>query len=65
MVIKQNPEETIWNYVNRFNATTLEVQDLNDKWAIQAFIVGVHHKYLKYTLTDTQPTKLYQLYENT
>ena len=34
MAIKQNPEETIRDYVKRFNAATLEVQDLNDEWAI-------------------------------
>ena len=63
MAIKQNPEETIRDYVKHFNAATLEVQDLNDEWAIQAFIAGVCHKYLKYALIDAQPRKLYQLYE--
>ena len=59
MVIKQNPKKTIRDYVKRFNTATLEVQDLNDEWAIQAFMAGVRHKYLKYALTEAQPTKLY------
>ena len=63
MAVKQSHDETIRDYLKRFNVAALEVKDLNDEWAIQAFITGVRHKYLKYALTDTQPTKLYQLYE--
>ena len=63
MAIKQNHDEMIHNYLKRFSAATPEVWDLNGEWAIQAFTIGVCHKYLKYALTDAQPMKLYQLYE--
>ena len=63
MAIKQNHDETIHDYLKHFNAAALEVQDLNDEWAIQAFTMGIRHKYLKYALIDAQPMKLYQLYK--
>ena len=63
MMIKQNHDETIRDYLKCFNAAALKVRDLNDERAIQAFTTGIRHKYLKYALTDAQPIKLYQLYE--
>ena len=59
MAVKQNPDETLHEYVKHFNMAILKVKDLNGEKAIQAFISGVHHKHLKYALTDAQPFKQY------
>ena len=63
MAIKQNHDEMIHDYLKCFNAAALEVRDLNDEWAIQAFTTSVHHKNLKYALTDAQPIMVYQFYK--
>ena len=34
MAVKQNPDETLLEYVKHFNAATLEVKVINDEWAI-------------------------------
>ena len=39
--IKQSPQESLRTYVQRFNAESLKVDVLNEKFAITAFIVGL------------------------
>lgn len=41
----------------------IEANLLENEWAIQAYISGVEHGYLKYALTNGKPDKLYCLYE--
>ena len=39
--IKQNPQESLRSYVKRFNAKSLKVDVLDEKFAIRAFIAGL------------------------
>ena len=41
LTIKQNPQESLRSYVQRFNTESLKVDVLDEKFAITAFIVGL------------------------
>ena len=41
LTIKQNPQESLRSYVQRFNAELLKVDILNEKFVITAFIAGL------------------------
>ena len=41
LTIKQNPQESLRSYVQRFNAESLKVDVLDEKFAITAFIAGL------------------------
>ena len=41
LTIKQNPQESLRSYVQRFNAESLKVDVPNEKFAITAFIAGL------------------------
>ena len=41
MTIKQSPQESLWSYVQRFNAESLKVDVPHEKFSITAFIAGL------------------------
>ena len=41
LTIKQNPQESLRSYVQRFNAESLKVDVPDEKFVITAFIVGL------------------------
>ena len=53
LTIKQNPQESLRSYVQRFNADSLKVDVSDEKFAITAFIagLGVQSKYLMFSIS--------------
>ena len=41
LTIKQSPQESLRSYVQRFNAESLKVDVLDEKFVVTAFIVGL------------------------
>ena len=52
LTIKQSPQENLRSYVQRFNAESLKVDNLDEKFAITAFIsgLGVQSKDLMFSI---------------
>ena len=45
--MKQKKDESLWEFVTRFNLETLEVDDVDDKVAVTAFMSGIRmHKFM-------------------
>ncbi|KAK8313263.1 hypothetical protein V6Z12_D01G097100 [Gossypium hirsutum] len=63
LLVKQNRGKPLREYIRHFNIATMVTKNLSDEWAIQAFISGAEHEYLKYALTNEKPDKLHSLYE--
>ena len=53
LTIKQSPQESLRSYVQRFNAESLKVDVLDEKFVITAFIGGlrVQSKYLMFSIS--------------
>ena len=53
LTIKQSPQESLRSYVQRFNAESLKVDVLDEKFAITAFIfgLGVQSKDLMFSIS--------------
>lgn len=49
--------------MKRFNAATMIIQDVLEEFAIQAFMSGTNHQFLKYNLVDKPPARLFVLHE--
>lgn len=49
MSVKQRKGEPLQDYIKRFHAATLNTKNLEDYWAIDAFILGVQNNYVQYS----------------
>ena len=58
--IKQNPQESLRSYVQRFNAESLKVDVPDEKFAITAFIagLGVQSKDLMFSISKNPPISM-------
>ncbi|KAH1038679.1 hypothetical protein J1N35_040422 [Gossypium stocksii] len=65
MPMKQMESESLQDYVKSFHVTTLNTKNLNDQWAIDAFIMGVQNDHVQYSFTNNRPQSLADLYERT
>ncbi|KAH1047254.1 hypothetical protein J1N35_038038 [Gossypium stocksii] len=63
IIICQEPNKSLRDYVHRFNATTITRKGVIDEWAIQVFIVGTTNKRLRYFIIRNTPNELSNLYE--
>ena len=60
LTIKQNPQESLRSYVQRFNAESLKVDVPDEKFAITAFIAGleVQSKDLMFSISKNPQTSM-------
>ncbi|XP_052483063.1 uncharacterized protein LOC128036193 [Gossypium raimondii] len=63
MSVKQGECESLQDYVKRFHAATLNMKNLEDQSAIDAFIMGVKNDHVQYSFTDNKPQSLADLYK--
>ncbi|XP_071925708.1 uncharacterized protein [Coffea arabica] len=61
MSIRQRPEESLRNFMTRFNAESLQVRDKNEKVVMVAFTNGLRVEELFYDLAKKPPVNLEEL----
>ncbi|XP_071932910.1 uncharacterized protein [Coffea arabica] len=61
MSIRQRPDESLRNFMTRFNAESLQVRDKNEKVVMAAFMNGIRVEELFYDLAEQPPKNLEQL----
>ncbi|XP_073116201.1 uncharacterized protein [Elaeis guineensis] len=61
--IKQKDNEPLWNYINRFNAATLEVQNLDQSVAMTALKVRLLQNDLLFSLNLNYPKNFTKVLE--
>ncbi|XP_043702532.1 uncharacterized protein LOC122652752 [Telopea speciosissima] len=69
LTVKQRPDESIWDYISRFNGEALEIKDLDDDMCFNALHNGVTNhdlvKSLALKLVTTMSQLLDQCYQYT
>ncbi|XP_027083659.2 uncharacterized protein [Coffea arabica] len=61
MAIRQRPDESMRNFMTRFNAESLQVRDKDEKVVMAAFVNGLRVKELFYKLAEKPPKNLEEL----
>ena len=63
LTIKQSSEESLRSYVQRFNAESLKVDILDEKFAITAFMVGlgIQSKDLMFSISKNPQTSMVEV----
>lgn len=61
LTVRQRREETLREYVSRFNKETLTVDDLDDKVSVTAFMSGIQPGKLLFSLAKRPPTDMAEL----
>nr|XP_027083504.1 uncharacterized protein LOC113705795 [Coffea arabica] len=61
MVIRQKPDESLRNFMTRFNTESLQIRDKDEKVVMAAFMNGIRAEELFYKLSEKPPGDLEEL----
>ncbi|KAH1130378.1 hypothetical protein J1N35_001756 [Gossypium stocksii] len=53
ILIKRREDKSLEGYAKGFHMVTLNTKNLEDKWVIDAFIMGLQNGYIQYSLMES------------